>query len=204
MKPADLANVEMMLASASLVLAALTFMLPIFGVTSSSGQDLSTGQPMHDMKEAFYFDVRDVTTTTSTFTSKTTYSYDYAGTPGYSDVGHAFAQEKLWIAAWLVLCWLLLVSMVLRSALAQIVFGWGTVIASLISVAYPISFVSATIPGVTGFFGSSQQQLTSMGWGPATGWFVALAGCVLVTAVVMHRMGEYFKEWPRKKEEDKD
>ncbi len=202
MKPKDLANLEMALTSASLMLAALTLMLPMFGVSTSSGQDLSTGQPMHDITEAFYLDVREVTTTSGTVTSTTTYSYDYASTPDYSEVGHSFSQEKLWIAAWLILGWLLLVSMAFGSVLAQIVTGWSTVIASLVSVAFPVSFVSGTIPGVTGFFGSSHQQLTSMSWGPAIGWFVALAACILVTAVIMRRMGEYFRAPPKRKDKD--
>lgn len=197
MSPEDWVKLEIVLISTSLLLVAFSFLVPQYEIVTSSGSDPFTGRPMQRTVETFYFDFLKVKSSTYAYSETVSYSYDQASPADYTDVGHFMANEKLWLACWLFLGWMLLIVMSFGRMLAQIVIGWMAVIASLVAVAYPVTEVSGAIPKISGFLGSSPSAGATVSWGPSTGWFLSILGCILVSAVVVHRMSGFFMAPPK-------
>lgn len=188
MKTKDWARLEVVIVSAALLLIAFSFVLPEFKITTRSG---ASGMPRETV-QLFFFDMFRTETTINSLTDTdygtydTTYPYDYSG------VGDALASERVWLACWMFLSWMLVAVLVFGREIVQIIVGWMTVIGGMVALVYPIIEVAGSMPNISGFFGSSSSSGVTMSWGPSSAWYIAIIAEGLVGAAVVRRMNRFF------------
>jgi len=193
-------KLEIVLVSAAILLIAFSLILPEFKVNTHYEP---LGGATRTTERSFYFDKVENRVTSIGGTSTSYETYDSTFPTDYTAVGHALSNERLWLACWVFLCWMLVVALVFGREVVQILVGWMTVMAALVALVYPIVEISSSIPGTTGFMGSSSSSDVTMSWGPASAWYLAVIAATIVVAVVVRRMSRFFTE-PKEEAEEPD
>lgn len=190
MKTKDWARLEVVIVSAALLLMAFSLVLPEYKITTRSG---TSGMPRETV-QLFYFDVFRTETTINTLTDTDYGTYDATYPYDYSGVGHTLANERLWLACWMFLTWMLVAVLAFGREIVQVLVGWMTVIGGMVALVYPVIELTGSIPNISGFFGSSSSSGVSISWGPSSAWYIAIIAEALVGAAVVRRMNRFFME----------
>jgi len=112
---------------------------------------------------------------------------------GYGADDSLAKNVSTWLYLWIILGWILLLSVVVEYRRSTLVFGWLAMAASVVTIAYFISeAVSDLSPGDFIGSGFGWDPDVRLSWGPAIGWYVAVIAAAVQTAVVLLLMYDLF------------
>ena len=112
---------------------------------------------------------------------------------GYGADDSLAKNVSTWLYLWLILGWILLLSVVVENRTSTLLFGWLAMAASVVTIAYFVSeAVSDLSPGDFIGSGFGWDPEVRMSWGPAIGWYMAVVAAAVQTAVVLILMYDLF------------
>ena len=165
------------LVTASIVLLVVTFFLPQYHSVYRAGDESS--------EVRYYFDKW-------TETDIQTLEKSYNDIGANDEMGAVMASVKLLVVLTSFLAWILLILLILRVELWSVLFGWFAMAGCVLGLAWPVSKVPAALGVDGGFFNSESDYWTETIMGPASGWYVLLIACVLISATAFSMMASYF------------